>query len=344
MFAIVTFHSFAYGLDMKIMQTGAVTNVQRSVALPALLVIAITSLAVNSFVLISGWYGIRFRAKTVFHLLTQAVLVCSILMILNFARVIQIPESLQSCTRMSSYWFLVSYLGLYLVAPYINMAISSSSQRQLIHLVVILICLDLVIGYRWKWPELGLNYGYSVAHFVSMYCFGRVLRTFEFELRGVKTRYVVFLLLGAIVASYLCSVRQYFANQFAASWYVFNYSDPLVVIGSISLFLLALRIKFSTNISWLASAMLSVYLIHDNQYVRFVLIKPHLQSQAWDIWNVLPKGVALSSIIFLVTLVFAVPLNYMAARIVGLRVMSRLFSLIDKAFIQDELEGKKLGG
>lgn len=97
--------------------------------------------AVNVFVLISGWFGIRPSikgfCKFVFQCLFFSVSIYLIMIVTG--RVELSMRGVASCFALlpgSSYWFILSYICLYLFSPVLNSFIKSADEKTFLFVLV----------------------------------------------------------------------------------------------------------------------------------------------------------------------------------------------------------------
>lgn len=91
-------------------------------------------MSVNCFVFISGYYKIKFRFKGILNFYMQALSVAIILFLVNYFSSFNFSLSLlvKSIFPLSSnyWWFLSTYMFLYLVSPFLNMICDTLSYKQ----------------------------------------------------------------------------------------------------------------------------------------------------------------------------------------------------------------------
>ena len=97
-------------------------------------------IAVNVFVLISGWFGIKPSLKGGISILFQVyfyhLLICVILMC--FGREVPLSQFLVGLYFGKPYWFVIAYLILYALAPILNIFIENASAKLQISVLFIL--------------------------------------------------------------------------------------------------------------------------------------------------------------------------------------------------------------
>lgn len=141
-------------------------------------------IGVNVFVLISGYFGIKFKWKGVLNLF----IFCAFYMMLslvgqNYSGKIDISfseiiiRSLTATTRTTK-WFIPCYLALYFLSPLLNLSRDNLNKRQYIYALLILSVYCLWFGYI-RQVAVFNNNGYTVGQFIWLYFIGGYIRRFN---------------------------------------------------------------------------------------------------------------------------------------------------------------------
>ena len=257
MFFIVFHHILVHGAYPELLEGGAA--IATTNAKIALFLNGLFFPAVNIFILISGYYGIKPTVRKFFNLYT----VCAFYGLLNyFARIIttgqHIGLSLIKETFFpfahSSYWFIPCYIALFCMAPLLNKFIQESSKKEFSITIILLTFANVWLGYLGG--ESGINAGYCAMQMVYMYVIGGYIRKFVNiqELRSKRwiliSTYVLFGALWAI--SGLVQTKRD----------LFTYNHPFNILGAISFFLFTMTYRFKSRaVNWLSASALAVYMI-----------------------------------------------------------------------------------
>ncbi len=166
-------------------------------------------------------------------------------------------------------YFVVLYAALYLISPYINLALQRLSSQQLKQLLILAILLFSV------WPILadlagalrgtqfmGLNpvsaygddWGYTLVNFVLMYVIGAYLRLAEIR---VKKRYTfpIFLVLTTLLA-----ITGKLDPGHGIAW---SYCNPLVIAQAVTIFLFFRELSLECKlINTLSTGVFTCFLFH----------------------------------------------------------------------------------
>lgn len=93
---------------------------------------AIVTSGVGVFIAISGWFGIRFKlqslAKYLFLVYFILFFLYGIAIVFNITN-LSIQGVLISLGFADGYWFVLGYLGLFLISPLLNMFIEHASKK-----------------------------------------------------------------------------------------------------------------------------------------------------------------------------------------------------------------------
>lgn len=229
-------------------------------------------IAVNVYVLISGWFGLKPKVKSITSLLTQIVSYTTIIALLYciFHSQFELRYLSDIIVIGKGYWFIVSYLLLYLVSPILNAFVENTPKR---YFKLILICFFIFeFIYGWLYGIEHFFNGYSAISFAGLYLLARYIRLYGCFLQRWKKSY---LLIGYVIISMVTALRVVLAyiNQ-GDVWggnrsdlYI-HYNCPFVVLSSIMFFLYFTKIEIKSKvINYMASSALAVYLIHVNPLI-----------------------------------------------------------------------------
>ena len=242
---------------------------------------AITIVAVNTFVLISGYFGIRLRGKSLVSLLFQSgfyILGIYLALILALNKPLSLEQLLLNFSPLapSGGWFIPIYVGLMLVSPALNSYVEHAPKRSLARLILLGVALEAIFG--WGVNHLQISGGYSVLSFILLYLIGRYLHRYPEDFKRYQGAFYLKLFLAlsfvnALVPYMLTalhllvpSMPANLANKGMVSGLLLAYSSPINIAGAVCLVLLFSRIRIQSKvINWIASSTLAVYLIHCNE-------------------------------------------------------------------------------
>ncbi len=234
---------------------------------------AVTYCAVPTFILISGWYGIHATKKGILKFLFQCLFFTIGIYIVNlFTRnaVVNLYSILR-CFFLSTddgYWFIRSYIFLYILSPILNAFIKNASYKQY---KIILICFFLYqTFFGWSNIDVEFNRGFSTIYFIGLYLVAHYVRLYSpiiFQY-SIKRNLIIFISLSFCI-SILAYINSSLSLPGPKYFGMYSYLSPFIILNSIYLFLIFKGIKISKNrfISIVAPSCLSVYLFHCNIYI-----------------------------------------------------------------------------
>lgn len=228
-------------------------------------------LAVNLFVLISGYFLIEseFKFKKVLKLILQ-VYCYSVAFFIVYVIFKGIPtgEIIKLTVfpfTSKAYWFMLPYICVYVLSPFINKLIKSISQKQLISLIGILIFMFSGIGFFITDSGLMNN----LSWFILIYLIGAYIRLYDFNYfskNTIKWFSVIGYVLFIIITCGITYMSQYNANIFKIVNKISSMNSIIVLVEAILIFLVFKNfdIKNSKVINILGKSSIGVYLLHDS--------------------------------------------------------------------------------
>ena len=214
---------------------------------------------VNCFLIISGWFGIKLKFRSIWKLwlvLIGVYVPCFFMnCILNHNFVVRnFIDSIVAFSRES--YYIQNYLILLFISPVLNSFIEKNG-KQITSYALAFWIIEFVMEYIFRNKCLYIEHGYSLFHFVTIYLLARTAFLNKDCLFRVKGRlYLVFYFVVALIIAF---GRGIFASK---AQYWTGYSCPLNVIESFCLFLSFAKLKFSSNVvNSIASTTLFVYVM-----------------------------------------------------------------------------------
>ena len=251
--------------------------------------------AVNLYVLISGYFLVKskFSWKKVFLLIAQVLFYSIIIyaLFLGFDRFIthsgafSLKEFLKGPVLpviTGQYWFVTSYVILYILSPFLNLFITHISQSA--HRLFIIISgfafsviptfFNGIASSEWTQKN-----GFSFVWFIVLYFIAAYFRLYGFPVLKKWKLFLTFIISGTLPE--IISLLQYYVGILVrgrpfdlVEWDLYN-TLPILT-SSIALFVffsqtIITHVKVSKTILFLASHSFGVYLIHDNDWTRPLL-------------------------------------------------------------------------
>lgn len=217
--------------------------------------------AVDVFILISGYFGIRWKIKSFWNLVFQVFFysfvvygVAVFLGAIEFNR-----KDFGECFKAlyKSWPFVSCYIALYFISPLLNVFAEKSEDKTILFYIIILFLAENFIMHV---P------GTNIFNFSLIYLVGRFLHKTEapekLKINAINAYSLTTIIIFLIVYS-LFVLFHFDGDTMSRLVIGYNYSSPLIILQAIFLFMIFSRINIKSNaINWCASSCLAVFLIH----------------------------------------------------------------------------------
>lgn len=211
--------------------------------------------AVNAFVLISGWFGIKGDYRRVFPIIFQ-LLMCTVpvAIVMNAMRqinLLNLDDIAEYVLGGNNYWFVIDYIGLVLFAPILNIIVHNVNKVVLRTFFIGVLALIVPLDVVFRSSVLGVNGGYSLIWFIYLYLLARYMRLYGIEWLD-RSKWMV--MVACIVLQTILLYFNLIGNR---------YTNPLILLPAMSIILIFKEYSFKSNIvNYLASGTLIVYMLH----------------------------------------------------------------------------------
>ena len=229
---------------------------------------------VDVFVLISGWFGIRFSLNKLWAFLFQVVFYSLGLFLLAVAITPEKSLTLEGLKSIflfngSDYWFIKAYLILMVLAPMLNAFCDYASRREFKTILIVYFAILMVYG--WLEPasvHFTMN-GCTALSFVGLYLLGRYLKMYRPKLTNYNRRiYAVVYVVACLVMFFMCLLFLSQGVRVTLDSRLLNYGSPLVILSAVALLLFFSKWTFANKVvNQAAKSCLAVYLLHCNYFV-----------------------------------------------------------------------------
>ncbi len=220
---------------------------------------AITCTCVNMFLLISGYFGLKLKWKSILniYMLLISISIPFYLLSVYLGETFSIRQFLSRFMAFSrSGYFVECYLLLMFFSPVLNAFIDKLGKKILLW-VLLFWGIEIYFEFYLHDKDLGFMGGYSFIHFMLIYMIGRTLYLYKEQLFAIsKKRYFTCYILSTLTILCLYTIFDIYA---------YSYSSPFNVIATCSLFMIfAKTVYYNRWINWIASSTFAVYIIHVN--------------------------------------------------------------------------------
>lgn len=310
MLMVITLHCVGRGL---LLSNSVISNVN-------LLLIQFLdsfSLTANSlFILLTGYYyiGKKFNLRKILSLwgktLFYCILIFTIYSILNLK-----TNFLNSFFPVFSgaYWFITSYIALYFIMPFLNIAINKFSQKQCKFLIIFLVILMGVIRIIFNPADL---FNSTFMHIIVIYIIGAYIKKYV-KIEPNKQYFIKYVLVAIIftVAITILNVLVHIIPKTLDVWiiianilsYFRNFINIILVYMAILLFMKFKTINIKSNklsklILYISPSVFSIYIIHDNVHLRDMIWQKFSFINLANSWLMIPYIILAILIVFTVCL------------------------------------------
>lgn len=279
MFLIVLGHAMVHGHVLDTLSPNSINyyivNILR----------AFFSVHVNCFVLISGYFlcTYKFRLSKVFFIwwqtffwsVTLYIFVC-ISGIVPF----EIESLLRACLPVTQqrYWFVTTYLLMYVLIPLLNAAIHTMSQRQHAFFIATFFFIYIVLQNLFFWKKFTSTNSYDPLFFAFLYMIAAYFRLYP--AKRTQLRYFLCYFLVCLFSAIWKIGMELFTNKIVGESMgdsiFLSYSSITMVIASASLFRFFEGLSITNRlaqkvVTLLSSLTFGVYLIHEQPEIRAFL-------------------------------------------------------------------------
>ena len=255
--------------------------------------------AVDLFVLISAYFLYVSRKRKLIKVIDMLIQVIIFRCAFYFVEVLLgTPFSYRVFITkvLPSNYYVILYLVLYVISPYINIVFECLEKQQRKSLVLTVFCVFSVGTYAVDIIDtvtrtqtgglspvgmLGSQYGYTIVTFVLMYIIGAYIRYEDVSLSLKKT----------IPGIMLCVAVMYFTTSLETTYVLnritWNYHNPIVIILAVLVFLSFKDLRINSRVvNELAKGAFTCYIFHGDFMLLFG-IPGIVTATASPVWTML---------------------------------------------------------
>lgn len=219
---------------------------------------SLSIVAVNVFVMISGWFGIKPSLRGFCNFIFQCIYMYGIVYIFSiiwgwtefsFSGLLTV-----FCLTEKTGWFIKAYIALYILSPLLNLFLEKVSKKELLYFLVCFYLYQTIYGIKY-----GVSYlvgGYSPISFIGLYIFSGFLRRYGSLSQKIWGGYIAF--------SILISLEFYICKKYHLAISPYQYLNPLVVLSSAGLIMWTekFKINYNNKINFISKSVFAIYLFH----------------------------------------------------------------------------------
>lgn len=203
----------------------------------------------------------------------------------------------------SNYWFVIAYVYLLLIMPFMNLIINKLTRRQLAILIWILVIFWCFLEFipNNKLDNVDYSYFNFNNYFLLIYLIAGYVRKYRpIWTVGIGKTFLIFAIGLVVSFSIIYNTTSKNYNSFAVI--MASLSNPLSLVIGVTTFSLFNNINLGHNriINYISKSMFGVYLIHDNSFIRPIIWHKFINTKLYAVNSskYLQYGLQVSAIIF----------------------------------------------
>lgn len=227
---------------------------------------SISFVCVNCFILISGYFGIKWKKKSFWNYIYQILfwtIVAYFIAITIGWQIFDIKEFIWTIiTFISHNWFKAAYLGLFMFAPVLNSFIEKCNKKDLGRFIIFFYLFSTIFGYVLQSsPEF--QEGMSFISFFGLYFIGAYIRKYDLKILSLNKYFDLGIYIGLGIGMTILSAILLKSGIKSS---IYGYLNPVIILESVYLFLFfkKLNIGYNKLINWFAASAFAAYLFHVN--------------------------------------------------------------------------------
>ncbi len=222
---------------------------------------------VNCFILISGYFGIRWKLRSFASLLFQmlfwavaGVVIAELLAMSQLTEPVSLGAAVKSLgSWYQGRWFVSAYIFLYVLSPIINAFVEKCSANELGKYILLFYLFSTIYGYICRSMEFAT--GLSAVSLVGIYLIGAYLRKSDLKILKCDKWLDMAAYLGIGALMVLISI---ILRHMGISKSIYGYLNPMVIVMSVCLFQFFRKLEIRQNkvINWFAAGSFAAFLLH----------------------------------------------------------------------------------
>ena len=235
-------------------------------------------LGVNIFILISGYFMIKgsFKIHKFIDLIMQVIFYSALSYLLS-CLLTDVSFSMLdfALNLIPRYWFVRTYLLIYIISPYLNKFLTRLSKKNL--RILLLVCLVIwcivptIFGVFKKSTEDFFFYNRNI-WLIMVYCVGAYIRLFHTQRKTSKFYWVLTSVFFVLLVLSIPIFNYFGKSMNINAVYFWTPNNIVTFCLSLCLFIAFFNLKVTHNktINLIASASFGVYLLHDGCLSKFI--------------------------------------------------------------------------
>ena len=231
---------------------------------------SIAIICVHCFILISGYFGIRWKAKSFFGLIFQLIFwgllglylaEYFINPFLPLSKHLSLFQLIVGMFTKPTRWFVSAYLFLYILSPLINSFVEKSTEHQLTKFILIFYLFSTIYG--WIMRSVEFNTGLSAVSLMGLYLVGAWLRKSTLPMVHWSKWYD---LAGFMCCTILLTGVSAILLRVGIRTSIYGYLNPVTIVEAAFLFQFFRKLDIGslTWVNFLAGSAFAAFLLHSH--------------------------------------------------------------------------------
>lgn len=232
------------------------------------LIQSLSCIGVNCFVLISGFFSIKPKFKSVINLYS----ILLFFYLLCYGLSVYVGDSLFSWRKLGNCffafsaggnWFVQSYLILMLLSPILNAFVERCNEKTLSVYILTYMALMYYFSAVWNAEKFLFAHGYSFTTFICLYLIGRYVRIYGLVRASNYPKWSVWI---AFAGSIVLMTFFHFVCNNEGRW--LSYESPFLIVSATLLLVCFAQLNISSKfVNWIAPSCLAVFIFHTSSPV-----------------------------------------------------------------------------
>ena len=219
-------------------------------------------IGVNAFILISGYFSIKLKLKSILNFIYICLFYGIIINIYSLS--IGDFDSKNLFFISNSNWFIPDYFGLMIISPILNKFVESSSKKTFSIVLLLFIIYQTWFGWV-PGKNIDFQYGYSIISFSVIYLIGRYLKIYQIN---IPFKYAFSLFIIITVANASLAFFAMTLGMMNITNRLYCYNNPIIIFNAILFFYIfkSFNIKNNKWVNHIAKSTLTILILHINYY------------------------------------------------------------------------------
>lgn len=234
---------------------------------------------VDIFVLISGWFGIRPTKKRLLNFMfISFYFIIGVYLVMVVCGNISISlKGIASCflfIQDYDYWFVRTYLLLFLMSPILNAFVESADKSTFRNVLIGFFLFQTI--YAWGFVAVNaFAGGYSTISFMGLYLLARYVKIHKPKWSQMSKLKDLLVIIVCVLSMAGLSFATAYVGHPMSGKFCGSYICPLVIIQAMFMVMMFSKFHIRSNlINWVATSCFAVYLLHTHISIFYDYFKP----------------------------------------------------------------------